>query len=121
MNAHCFWRFDMELENKIIFCVSKVLNLIIPFFTMSTPKSELRESLECSICVNLFDEPKQLSCGHTFCLQCVRKITKREPGFQYIEVIRCPFCQKITNIPSEGLRTNYVIKGCTSYSIVSPL
>uniref|UniRef100_A0A8C8A0Y1 RING-type domain-containing protein n=1 Tax=Oryzias sinensis TaxID=183150 RepID=A0A8C8A0Y1_9TELE len=29
------------------------------------------ESFHCSICLELFNQPASIPCGHTFCLQCI--------------------------------------------------
>lgn len=59
----------------------------------------LREVLECPICMECFTEehlrPKLLHCGHTICKQCVEKLLANS-----INGIRCPFCSKITRVPS---------------------
>lgn len=69
-------------------------------------KNELRDGLECSVCANLFKNPKQLFCGHTFCLDCIEKL-KNESS----QNITCPNCREITCVPENGLSTNYVILG----------
>src|SRR3990167_9139301 len=40
--------------------------------------------LECSICLDTFDDPRNLPCGHTFCSGCLEESVKKE----------CAFCRK---------------------------
>jgi hypothetical protein len=57
-------------------------------------KQELNEDdqLTCSLCKQLFNQPKFLSCTHTFCLQCCEKLIKNK------DQIPCPICQQITEV-----------------------
>jgi hypothetical protein len=56
-------------------------------------KQELNEDnqLKCSFCKQLFNQPKFLSCTHTFCLQCCEKLFEKDQ-------IQCPLCQQITQV-----------------------
>ena len=63
---------------------------------------------DCFICTehyhheNLF--PRLLSCGHTFCSNCLEKLLKNKS-------ITCPDCRKTTSVPTgvTGLTKNYEI------------
>ena len=63
---------------------------------------------DCFICTehyhheNLF--PRLLSCGHTFCSNCLEKLLKNNS-------ISCPDCRKTTSVPTgvTGLTKNYEI------------
>ena len=60
----------------------------------------LKKHLECSICLDTYDEPKTISCLHTFCCQCLEKharASQRQGKF------RCPECQAQIDLP-EGNR-----------------
>ncbi|KAH7727509.1 cell division cycle 5-like protein-like protein [Aphelenchoides avenae] len=50
------------------------------------------KSLECPVCWNLYSDPKQLSCGHTLCAECVTQLVQvsqtRSVGLGV--VILCP-------------------------------
>ena len=54
------------------------------------------QSLECSICLNVFNEPKILSCSHTFCLSCLKRLLESQ---LYRTRLVCPVCRKVTNVP----------------------
>ncbi|KAH7724330.1 TAM-1 protein [Aphelenchoides avenae] len=74
------------------------------------------ESLECPVCWNLYNDPKQLSCGHTLCAGCVTQLVgaaqTRNVGLggdsaAALQVILCPECRNPTSVPLGGLKTNY--------------
>lgn len=50
----------------------------------------------CSVCLELFTEPKVLPCCHIFCLQCLKKTAT---GVK----VTCPKCRKVHGIPTSGL------------------
>ncbi|XP_015233346.1 PREDICTED: E3 ubiquitin-protein ligase TRIM39-like [Cyprinodon variegatus] len=50
----------------------------------SSPEAELF----CSICDEIFKDPVVLSCGHSFCKECLKKWWRKKP------VQECPFCKR---------------------------
>ncbi|KAF0305279.1 Breast cancer type 1 susceptibility [Amphibalanus amphitrite] len=48
--------------------------------------SSMQKTLECRICLDLFDEPSQTKCGHTFCTECLHQLTKKPAP--------CPLCKE---------------------------
>ena len=54
------------------------------------------QSLECSICLNVFNEPKILSCSHTFCLSCLKRLLESQLD---ITRLACPVCRNVTDVP----------------------
>lgn len=47
-------------------------------------------NMSCAVCLELYDDPRILPCGHSYCLKCLldlsRKISKKG-------LLKCPICQ----------------------------
>jgi hypothetical protein len=50
----------------------------------------LAEELRCTVCMDLFDEPMFLPCGHNFCLVCITGC------FRAMQQMMCPLCKAPT-------------------------
>lgn len=74
------------------------------------PAETMEDLLTCSLCLELFKEPKTLTCLHSYCIECLKEMTKNNK----VEVpITCPLCRDETTMPSEGIEglpTNFFIK-----------
>ena len=72
----------------------------------------LREEVSCSICSNIFTDPKQLPCLHSFCLNCLKQWQRTSHGQ---DTIRCPNCQALSRVPETGdlkdLPTSFYLNG----------
>uniref|UniRef100_A0A674EB92 Ring finger protein 183 n=1 Tax=Salmo trutta TaxID=8032 RepID=A0A674EB92_SALTR len=59
-----------------------------------------RTDTECVVCFceydNVFKTPKLLSCGHTFCLECLARINVTSLE---LKSLSCPVCRELTNLP----------------------
>ena len=57
------------------------------------------EGLGCAVCMQDFNDsdcvPRNLSCGHSSCTQCLTKMTNRGS-------VACPVCREVTHLPSGG-------------------
>ncbi|XP_072162967.1 uncharacterized protein [Diadema setosum] len=70
---------------------------------MATFHQIISQNLECPICLTLFNQPKSLTCSHTFCKDCLQRISQTQ------KTITCPICRKETPLPSgdvDKLQTN---------------
>ena len=55
------------------------------------------DHLTCSVCFKLFENPKYLSCHHSFCKKCLEMMQPQS-------VIICPICRKETTVTAEGVK-----------------
>ena len=99
--------------NEIVKTASIVLNISNHFrfgdvIVKYTTNSAMAEP-ECSICQEIFRDPKVLPCGHSFCLQCLQRMAP--PGT--LTTIRCPLCQHVVQLPGRdvtNLPTNFALR-----------
>ena len=72
----------------------------------------LREEVSCSVCSDLFTDPKHLSCLHSFCLKCLKGWYEACGGG---DAIRCPKCETFSQVPASGdlkdLPTSFYLNG----------
>uniref|UniRef100_A0A6J0SW93 RING finger protein 223 isoform X2 n=2 Tax=Pogona vitticeps TaxID=103695 RepID=A0A6J0SW93_9SAUR len=73
---------------------------------LGSPTDRPTSPIECSICFNTYDNlfktPKVLQCNHTFCLECLARLTAARPPNHVEDELPCPFCRQVTEIPHEG-------------------
>ena len=79
---------------------------------LTTLFHNLREEVSCSVCSDLFTDPKHLSCLHSFCLKCLNRWYETCGGGQ---AIKCPKCQTLSRVPASGdlkdLPTSFYLNG----------
>ena len=79
---------------------------------LTTLFHNLREEVSCSVCSDLFTDPKQLSCLHSFCFKYVKQWYETCGGG---DAIKCPKCQTLSRIPASGdltdLPTSFYLNG----------
>ena len=72
----------------------------------------LREEVSCPVCTNIYTDPKQLPCLHSFCLHCLNQWHRTSYGR---DTIRCPKCQALSRVPESGdlkdLPTSFYLNG----------
>lgn len=74
-------------------------------------------NLKCNVCLDFYKDPRILSCGHTFCAECLGKLIKPAIHANSIsarfneQIIACPVCRKIdvTRGGVAGLSKNYTV------------
>ncbi|NWS26846.1 TRI59 protein, partial [Polioptila caerulea] len=74
---------------------------------------KLEEELTCSICCDIFSEPRVLPCSHTFCLPCLQGLLRPLPGLLTARRLSCPNCRALLALPEPGpeaLPINFAIK-----------
>ena len=62
---------------------------------------QLEEQLNCSICLDIYDDPKILQCFHTYCRKCLVKLVVRDQ--QGDLSLTCPICRQATPVPANGV------------------
>ena len=94
-----------SIEGHFAFVPKAIMDLITLFHN-------LREEVSCSVCSDLFTDPKHLSCLHSFCLKCLKRWYETCGGGQ---AIKCPKCQTLSKIPASGdvkdLPTSFYLNG----------
>ena len=72
----------------------------------------LREEVSCPVCSDLFKDPRQLPCLHSFCLHCLKHWHQTSGGQN---TFRCPKCQALSRVPASGdlkdLPTSFYLNG----------
>ena len=61
----------------------------------------LQDQLNCSICLDIYTDPKLLQCFHVFCRQCLVPLGVRDQQGQLS--LTCPTCRQVTPIPDRGV------------------
>ena len=58
---------------------------------------KLEEQVACSICLDIFTDPKLLQCFHVYCRQCLVPLVDRDQRGKL--GLTCPICRRVTPIP----------------------
>ncbi|XP_062603924.1 E3 ubiquitin-protein ligase TRIM56-like [Saccostrea cucullata] len=77
---------------------------------MASMSTIAEEFLTCSICFEVYTDPKTLPCLHSFCKGCIDNFTKKE---QNKKKYPCPVCRetfKLSYNNAENLKTNFCLK-----------
>ena len=66
-------------------------------------------SVTCSLCLDMYQRPKNFPCGHTYCLACLERLVSTQ---KHTANLRCPECRQPVNLASRNLDklpTNYAV------------
>ncbi|XP_011408279.1 PREDICTED: E3 ubiquitin-protein ligase TRIM33-like [Amphimedon queenslandica] len=63
---------------------------------MATCSTDVSLSLKCSVCLELYTDPRVLPCLHTFCLHCLEPLVKNNR-------LTCPQCRGEHSVPKDGV------------------
>ena len=63
---------------------------------MATCSTDVSLSLKCSVCLELYTDPRVLPCLHTFCLHCLEPLVKNNR-------LTCPQCRGEHSIPKDDV------------------
>jgi hypothetical protein len=59
--------------------------------------------MRCDICMEQLDDPRLLTCGHTFCTQCLQlQLTRSGPQLRPPR-LACAYCRKLTRLTLRGV------------------
>ena len=75
--------------------------------TLSSTSDKFK-SLTCGLCLDVFRDPKLLSCSHTFCQRCLEDLIQRHTDGSF----PCPSCRTDIEVPAGGasaFQTNFHI------------
>lgn len=65
-------------------------------------------NLNCSICEEIYDDPKILPCGETLCRKCIPKMIEKYKTTN-VSQLKCLFCKKIHEITKAGFPSNKIV------------
>ncbi|KAM4697680.1 uncharacterized protein WCC33_013273 [Rhinophrynus dorsalis] len=78
--------------------------------TRGMATADLREELNCSICLSIYTDPVMLRCGHNFCQVCIRSVLDTQ---EVSGVYSCPECRKRFNmrpVPQRNMKLCNIVE-----------
>jgi hypothetical protein len=75
-------------------------------------QAELKKELSCAICQEPFWQPLSLSCGHSFCCECLKWWLERSK--ERSPYGTCPTCREELACSGESLKVNTALRACVT-------
>ncbi|XP_063297100.1 tripartite motif-containing protein 59 [Pelobates fuscus] len=78
--------------------------------------NNFEEELTCSVCYNIFEDPRILPCSHTFCRSCLESVINSLDSFLWrlsLVRLKCPSCRNVTELSPAGVNAlpiNFALK-----------
>ena len=61
---------------------------------------KVENELNCTICLDIYTNPKVLQCLHIYCQECLVRMAVRKQGQA---ILNCPQCRQVTPVPADGV------------------
>ena len=74
-----------------------VYNIICSFDMAAERMKKVTSLLTCAVCYDMYKKPKYLSCHHSYCEECIEKLSKESK-------IICPECRETSTAPPGGVK-----------------
>ncbi|CAF3853943.1 unnamed protein product [Rotaria magnacalcarata] len=68
-----------------------------PEFRRVVNYTDLEALLECPLCLDRFDQPRLIPCGHTYCTKCLNELCAGS------DTVICPQCRQQHDVPITGV------------------
>ena len=62
---------------------------------------KLKDQLTCSVCLDIYTDPKVLQCHHTYCQKCLVGLVQQDQQGRL--TLACPTCHQVTPVPASGV------------------
>ena len=77
---------------------------------------DLLDVAKCGVCLDLYTDPRMLSCGHTYCQACLDPTLHAIQG-KNGKFFQCPECREETMSANAVLSCALLLRRCTSYCV----
>ncbi|CEF67238.1 Zinc finger, RING-type domain and Zinc finger, RING/FYVE/PHD-type domain and WD40/YVTN repeat-like-containing domain-containing protein [Strongyloides ratti] len=110
MNCEEIEKSDSEIEREV--------NIDDEIIKRKTKNDSLyvEKELCCPICLDLYNDPRNLNCGHSLCFNCCDVLkTNINSSNDIKKIITCPICREKTDVPIQGLSKNYCLEEAIAF------